>query len=75
MSVNVFRLLFFHIQFWIVFSVDTESLFKLSSVISNIYLTGNAAVEFLHKVGSFTVEIRFQDKCMVSIFELKELTL
>ena len=57
-------------------SVNTESLFMLSSRLSNIFLIATAADNnYIYKVGSFTVEITFQDKWLVAILKFKEFTL
>ena len=45
-----------------VLSVNTESLFQLSSGLSSIFLIPTAAENYIYKVGSFAVEIRFQNK-------------
>ena len=45
-----------------VLSVNTESLFQLSSGLSSIFLIPTAAENYMYKVGSFAVEIRFQNK-------------
>ena len=58
-----------------VLSVNTESLFKLSSGLCNIFLIATTADNDIYKVGSFTEEIWFQDKWLVSILEFKEFTL
>ena len=58
MCVNVFRLLFFHIHV-VEFAVNTESIFKLSSCLSNIFLIATAADNYIYKVGSFAIEMKF----------------
>ena len=55
-----------------VLSGNNKSLFKLSSGLSNIFLIATAADNYIYKVGSFAVEIRFQNKCLVPILEFKE---
>ena len=56
-------------------SVNTESLFKLSSGLSNIFLLATIAYNYIYKVGSFAIEIRFQNKWLVPILKFKEFTL
>ena len=40
-----------------VLSVNTESLFKLSCVLSNIFLIATAADNYIYKIGGFAVDI------------------
>ena len=75
MSINVFRLLFFHIQVAELLYVNTESLFKLSFGFSNIFLIAAAADNCIYKVGSFSIEIRFQNKWLVPVLKFKEFNL
>ena len=66
MCVNVFRCLFFSIQDFML-SVNTESLFKLSSSLSKLFLL--ATVTDNCQVGTSTVEIWFQTKWLVKFKE------
>ena len=75
MSVNVFRLLFFLFRLSNVLSVNTKSFFKLSSGLSNIFLIATAADNHIYKVGSFAIEIRFQNKWLVPTLKFKEFSL
>ena len=76
MSINVFRLLFFHIQVAeCALSVNTKSLFKLSSGFSNIFLIATAADNYINTVGIFAIEIRFQNKWLMPILKFKEFSL
>ena len=63
----VYIYIYIHIYIYIyillnVLSVNTESLFQLSSGLSSIFLIPTAAENYIYKVGSFAVEIRFQNK-------------
>ena len=53
--------LFFFFMFRLsnVLSVNTESLFYLSSSLSNIFLVATVADNYIYDVGSFEIEIRF----------------
>ena len=55
-----------------VLSVNDKSLFKLSSGLSNIFLIATAADNYIYKLGSFAIEIRFQNKWLVPNLEFKE---
>ena len=57
MWVNVFRLLFFHIQVAEVISVNTKSVFRLSSSLFKLFLIATTADNYINKVGSFAVDI------------------
>ena len=63
----------FHIQNLL--SVNTVSLFKLSSCLSNIFFIATAADNYTYKGGNFTIEIRFQNKWLVPILKFKEFSL
>ena len=58
-----------------VLSVSTESVFKLSSGLSNIFFIAAAPDNYIYKVGSFPVKIWFQDKWLVPISKSKKFTL
>ena len=55
-----------------VLSVNNKSFFKLSFGLSNIFLIATAADNYIYKLGSFAIEIRFQNKWLVPILEFKE---
>ena len=57
-----------------VLSVNTESLFKMFSGLSNIFLIAIVADNYIYKVGGFEIEIRFQ-KWLVPILKFKEFSL
>ena len=57
------------------FKLSTESFFKLSSGLFNIFLIATVADNYMLKVGSFAIEIRFQNKWLVPILKFKEFTL
>ena len=72
--------MFFDFYFFIfrlsnVLSVNTKSLFELSSGLSNIFLIATAADNYIYKVGSFAIEIRFQNKWLVPILKIEEFSL
>ena len=67
-----FDIYFFIFRFLNVLSLNTESLFKLSSGLTDIFLIATAADNYIYKVGSFAIEIRFQNKWMVPILKFKE---
>ena len=75
MSLNIVRLLFFRFRLWNVLPVNTKSLFKLSYGLSNIFLIATAADNYIYKVESFAIEIRFQNKWLVPILKFKEFSL
>ena len=58
-----------------VVSVKIESIFKLSFGLSNILLIATPADNYIYKVGSFTIKIRFQNKCLVPIPNLQSLSI
>ena len=70
-----FDFYFFIFRLSNVLSVNTKSLFKLSSGLSNIFLIATAADNYIYKVGSFAIEIRFQNKWLVPILKFKEFSL
>ena len=57
------------------FKLSTESFFKLSSGLFNIFLIATVADNYMLKVGSFAIEIRFQNKWLMPILNFKELKL
>ena len=57
-----FDFYFFIFRLSNVLSVNTKSLFKLSSGLSNIFLTATDADNYIYMVGSFAIESRFQNK-------------
>ena len=67
MSVKSFDFYFFILWLSNVLSVNTKSLFKLPSGLSNIFFIATAADNYIYKVGSFVIEIRFQNKLLVPI--------
>ena len=58
-----------------VLSVNTESLFKLPSGLSNMFFIATAPDNYIFKVGSFAIEIRFQIKWLIPILQSKEFNL
>ena len=50
-----FDFYFFVFRLSNVLSVNTESLFRLSSGLSNIFLIATAAGNYIYQVGSFTI--------------------
>ena len=58
-----------------VLSVNAKSLFELSSGLSNIFPIATPADNYIYKVGSFAVEIKFQNKRLVPILKFKEFSL
>ena len=73
MHISVKSFDFYFFIFWLsnVLPVNTKSLFKLPSGLSNIFLIATAADNYIYKVGSFATEIRFQNKWLVPILEFK----
>ena len=65
-----FNFYFFIFRLSNVLSVNTKSLFKLSSGLSNIFLTATDADNYIYMVGSFAIESR-----LVPILKFKELSL
>ena len=70
-----FDFYFFIFRLSNVLSVNTQSPFKLSSDLSNIFLIATAGDNCIYKVGSFAIEIRFQNKWLVPIPKFKEFSL
>ena len=70
-----FDFYFFIFRLSNVLSVNTKSLFELSSGLSNIFLIATAADNYIYKVGSFAIEIKFQNKRLVPILKFKEFSL
>ena len=56
-------------------SVNTKSFFKLRSGLSNIFFIATAADNYKYKVGSFAIEVRFQNKWLMQILKFKEFSL
>ena len=54
-----FDFYFFIFRLSNVLSVNTKSLFKLPSGLSNIFFIATAADNYIYKVGSFAIEMRF----------------
>ena len=52
--------------------VNTESLIKLSSGLSNILLIATTANSYIYEVGSFAIEIIFQNKWIGPVLIFKE---
>ena len=65
---------FYFLVFRLLKIVNTESLFNLSSGLSDIFFIATAVDNYIYRVGSFAVEIRFQDKWLVPILKFKQLT-
>ena len=70
-----FDFYFFIFRLLNVLSINTESLFKLWSGSSNIFLISTAADNYIYKVGSFAIAIRFQNKWLVLILKFKAFSL
>ena len=70
-----FDFYFFIFRLSNVLSVNTKSLFELSSGLSDIFLIATAADNYIYKVGSFAIEIKFQNKRLVPILKFKEFSL
>ena len=70
-----FNFYFLVFKFSNVLPVNTESLFKLSSDSSNIFLIATATDNSRYQLGSFAVQIWFQNKWLVPIRKLKEFNL
>ena len=70
-----FDFYFFIFRLSNVLPVNTKSLFKLSSSLSNVFLIATTADNYIYKVGSFAIEIRFQNKWLVPILKFKEFSL
>ena len=66
---------FFIFKLSSVLPVNTKSSFKLSSDLPNIFPNATAAGNYIYKVGSFAIEIRFQNKWLVPILKFKEFSL
>ena len=66
---------FFIFRLSSVLPVNTKSSFKLSSDLPNIFPNATAAGNYIYKVGSFVIEIRFQYKWFVSIPKFKAFSL
>ena len=54
--------------------VNAESHFKLSSGLSDIFFIATGTENDIYRVASFRVEIWFQDKSLLPILKVKELT-
>ena len=70
-----FDFYFFIFKLSNVLSVNTKPLFKVPSGLSNIFLIATAADNYIYKVGSFSIEIRLQNKWLVPILKFKEFSL
>ena len=70
MSVNVFRLLFFLLRLSNVLSVNTKSLFKLSSGLSNIFLIATAANNHI-RLGVSRLKLDFKTNGRCQLLYLK----
>ena len=58
-----------------VLPVNTKSLVKLPSGLSNIFLIATAADNYTYQDGSFAIEIRFENKWLVPILKFKGFSL
>ena len=66
---------FFIFRFSNVLSVNAKSLFELSSGLSDIFLIVTAVDNYIYKIGSFAIDIRFQNKKLLPILNFKEFRL